>query len=371
METQNPSKNQSEEQKIQIQNDNYDKNYQYQALITEEAEYYQVGDKNCINEFELTKEIGQGSFGKIFLSKRHFYDENNVQQQELYAIKQFHRGTLDGYRLCRTDKDKNQKIITWLDLFYEEIQMYQYLDHPNICKLFEVIDSENIEYAYFVLEYCDLGQIQIWDIKSQRYKRNQNVFQYLQNKYEIKEENEQKLVEKICKIIFFQIFKGVQYLHNQRNIANRDIKPDNILCQKQNSDNLQFEDIKLADFSTAVQLEKQNEIVNDCQGTAGIRPPEMQFSTQGYLAKPTDIWSLGICLFIYITEQNAFEGESELELDINAKNQELKFNEKQFSEELIDLIQLMCKKDNKERINIDQALKHSWFQDDVFKEIQK
>lgn len=39
------------------------------------------------------------------------------------------------------------------------------------------------------------------------------------------------------------------------------------------------------------------------------------------MAKPSDIWSLGICLYAYINYNLPFLTESELETDIKAKNE--------------------------------------------------
>ena len=72
---------------------------------------------------------------------------------------------------------------------------------------------------------------------------------------------------------------------------------------------------------------------------AQAKMSKVQFSTEdGYLAKACDIWSLGVTLFVFFNGKLPFEGESELEIDIKAKNNEIIFDEKIFPSEVISLI---------------------------------
>ena len=48
-------------------------------------------------------------------------------------------------------------MLTQLDVLYDEIQIYMYLNHCNICKLYQVIDDEDCDKLYFIMDHCDLG----------------------------------------------------------------------------------------------------------------------------------------------------------------------------------------------------------------------
>jgi len=59
-------------------------------------------------------------------------------------------------------------------------------------------------------------------------------------------------------------------------MANRDIKPDNILfATKENGTNPNYEDrAQIADFTTVVEIANENFTVNDKAGTLAFMPPE-------------------------------------------------------------------------------------------------
>ena len=65
------------------------------------------------------------------------------------------------------------------DKVQSEIEIWTQLNHPYIVKLFEMIDDENHDYLYLVIEYANLGQIANWNFKTERYERNQAVFNFV------------------------------------------------------------------------------------------------------------------------------------------------------------------------------------------------
>ena len=72
--------------------------------------------------------------------------------------------------------------------------------------------------------------------------------------------------------------------------------------------------VKLTDFTVAREV-KENTRLFDTEGTPAFTAPESHVSGEnGYSPKPTDIWSLGVCIFTYISNQVPFYGDSELEI---------------------------------------------------------
>ena len=54
-------------------------------------------------------------------------------------------------------------MINNLDKVYNEIVIWASLNHENVIRIFELIDSEEHDYLYVILELADLGQIASWD----------------------------------------------------------------------------------------------------------------------------------------------------------------------------------------------------------------
>lgn len=59
----------------------------------------------------------------------------------------------------------------------------------------------------------------------------------------------------------------------------------------------------------------------DSEGTCLFTAPECHIvAKNGFDPKPTDIWSIGICLYAYVNDgMLPFYGESELEIQIASK----------------------------------------------------
>jgi len=48
--------------------------------------------------------------------------------------------------------------------------------HPNVARLYELIDSEDHDYMYLVMELADLGQLAKWNYKIEKYERNMDIY---------------------------------------------------------------------------------------------------------------------------------------------------------------------------------------------------
>jgi len=47
------------------------------------------------------------------------------------------------------------EILNWLDKVYNEVELWAQIANPNIIKLFEIIDAEEHDYLYLILELAD------------------------------------------------------------------------------------------------------------------------------------------------------------------------------------------------------------------------
>ena len=161
-----------------------------------------------------------------------------------------------------------------IKLLYREISVQVKLSNPNITRLYD--HYETSDDVYLFLEYIDGG----------------NLFSQVKKKIKFPE-------REACKY-FFQICKGVAYLHDNK-IIHRDLKPDNILLTKSGL-------VKICDFGWAIAA--QDERSTYC-GTLDYMAPEI-LKGMNYSNK-VDVWSLGIMLFELIQGQIPFRARSSSE----------------------------------------------------------
>lgn len=97
-----------------------------------------------INQYLLIKDLGRGGFGKVKLA---LHSETKAQ----YAIKIANKQRLKKKLLTRT-KSAYTQLAT-------EIAIMKKMDHPNIVKLFEVIDDPNNDNLYLTMEFIKKGSV--------------------------------------------------------------------------------------------------------------------------------------------------------------------------------------------------------------------
>ena len=56
---------------------------------------------------------------------------------------------------------------------YNEIEVWAKINTDSFIKIYELIDSDDHDYLYLILELADLGQIASWDYKQELYIRNE------------------------------------------------------------------------------------------------------------------------------------------------------------------------------------------------------
>lgn len=185
---------------------------------------------------------------------------------------------ITGHEVAIKIIDKTALNPSSLQKLFREVKIMKQLDHPNIVKLYQVMETEQT--LYLVLEYASGGE----------------VFDYLVAHGRMK--------EKEARAKFRQIVSAVQYLHS-KNIIHRDLKAENLLLD-------QDMNIKIADFGFSNTFSLGNKLDTFC-GSPPYAAPEL-FSGKKYDGPEVDVWSLGVILYTLVSGSLPFDGQNLKEL---------------------------------------------------------
>ena len=264
-----------------------------------------------ITDFIIIKELGRGSFGKVFLAT--------------------HKNTKVNYALKVIDK--NNKHNEEKPYIEREIEIMYTLKHPNCIRLYGNFEDDS--FFYFIMEYAPKG-----------------------NLYNLIRANKNEGLDKVLVANMMKdIISAVHYLHNMNPpIIHRDIKPENILLTKDNK-------VRLTDFGWANYLNLDDEQRTTLCGTPLYLAPEMIERT-GH-GKNVDIWCLGVLLFELLVGKPPFSGGNNKDLLIKnilrVKILWPKYPQKEIDKDAKDLISKILKYDPQQRISIEEMIKHPFF----------
>lgn len=154
-----------------------------------------------------------------------------------------------------------------------------------------------------------------------------------------------------------QLLTGLSYLHNC-NIVHLDIKPENIVCQNQET----F-DLKLVDFGLARRIDSKKDTCV-MQGTPDFVSPEVvNFEP---ISLSTDMWSVGVITYVLLSGLSPFLGDSNLQTFTNITTLNFTFDEEEFepiSNTAKDFINKLLVLKPKQRMSASEALLHPWIFD--------
>lgn len=210
-----------------------------------QGQYAHFSNKLTINDFDLLKVLGKGSFGKVMLVKK-----KDDPSGTLYAMKTLRKAAL---------AKRNQLAHT-----STERTILQHIDNPFLVHL--VFAFQTQDKLYMVLDYMAGGELFFW-LKKDR-----------------------KFSEKRVRLYAAEITCALEALHNA-NIVYRDLKPENILLDERGH-------LRLTDFGLAkggIQGPGAEGGTKTFCGTPEYLAPEI-LENKGH-GKAVDWWALGTLLF--------------------------------------------------------------------------
>ncbi|XP_036031901.1 sperm motility kinase 2B-like [Onychomys torridus] len=263
----------------------------------EQGEEARCSDEETFTaEYKMMMTLGRGQFSEV---KRAFH----IPTVSWVAVKIL----------------RNQK--KYASLIKSEINIMKSLTHPNIIKLFHVVQTR--ETTYLVMEHASEGDLlhHILDLGH--------------------------LEESKARRLFTQILHAVQYCHDNF-IIHRDIKAQNILLDHKGN-------AKLCDFGLSAKVIPGQRLGDFC-GTLPYCAPEL-FGKEAYDGRATDIWSLGVLLFFMVTGRFPFNAYS----DVRVIQQILDANFRvppYVSVDIRDVILKLLIKNPYRRLTIGQIMRH-------------
>lgn len=178
--------------------------------------------------------------------------------------------------------------------------------------------------------------------------------------------------ERIARFIFSQVASGIEYLHDVACVANRDLKPDNILfTTKEGGTNCYSHDrAQITDFTTAFKWRRsETDLVkiSSKQGSPGFLAPEVTTQTE-YSPCPLDVWALGVCMYSFVYEKMPFWGETEPEIMHSIVHNDLVLDDSvPTSDSFKTVLRALLNKDPNQRPKIAEARRNfEWLQRDDF-----
>jgi serine/threonine protein kinase len=249
-----------------------------------------------LNNYTVSRVLGQTRFGKV-------YEGVEIETTKSYTLKVFDRS-----------KTKAPPI---------EINLVSRLNHPSLLPIHEVLTDNE---CYYVI--------------TERLTNN-TLLQYLSHYHHFTEQE--------ARLIFTDIFEGIRYLHEKQEIAHLDLRLDNITIDGEFHARIidfeaarPFTSFRNTPFKSGSHLYCSPEMLND-----------------GPVTEQTDIWSLGVILYLLVIGEYPFCTDDEFLLTTCILYEEFPFP-LSVSEGFHDLVQQMLEKDASNRITLSGIASHPW-----------
>ncbi|KAK9708334.1 Protein kinase domain [Popillia japonica] len=262
-----------------------------------------VYDGKIAGLYDLEETLGRGHFAVVKLAKHVFTGEK-------VAVKVIDKSKLDEVSKAH---------------LFQEVRCMKLVQHPNVVRLYEVIDTATK--LYLILELGDGG----------------DLYDYIMR-------HDSGLSEQVAREYFRQIVRAITYCH-QLHVVHRDLKPENVVF---------FEKlgvVKLTDFGFSNKFCPGQKLETSC-GSLAYSAPEILLG-DSYDAPAVDVWSLGVILYMLVCGQAPFQEANDSET--LTMIMDCKYTVPQHvSKECKDLIARMLVRAPEKRATLKEISSHPW-----------
>ncbi|KAK3874349.1 hypothetical protein Pcinc_020709 [Petrolisthes cinctipes] len=168
-------------------------------------------------------------------------------------------------------------------------------------------------------------------------------------------DEEVSIPEEAVRVLLRQVLRGLAFLH-AHSIAHLDIKPQNLVMMGDTPD----AGVKLVDFGLSRVISQGNELTQIMGTPDYVAPEVINFEP---ISLATDMWSIGVLTYVFLTGCTPFGGETDNETFVNITRAEVDFPEELFatvSDQAKDFICGLLVKKPSDRLTVDECLSHVW-----------
>uniref|UniRef100_A0A3Q2YH17 SNF-related serine/threonine-protein kinase n=1 Tax=Hippocampus comes TaxID=109280 RepID=A0A3Q2YH17_HIPCM len=258
-----------------------------------------------IGLYHVGRTLGRGHYAVVKLAR-------HVNTGQLVAIKMIDKTKLD---------------VMATSHLLQEVRCMRRVQHPNVVRLYEVIDTPTT--LYLVMELAEGG----------------DLYDYILR-------HETGVAEGTAKRHFAQIVRAVAYCH-ELHVVHRDLKPENVVFFPQQGA------VKLTDFGFSNLFKPGTMLATSC-GSLAYSAPEILLGEE-YDAPAVDIWSLGVILYMLVCGVPPFQEANDSETLVMILDCRYSIPD-HVSGHCRDLISRMLQKDPSVRASLQEIEAHCWLQ---------
>ncbi|XP_069460369.1 SNF-related serine/threonine-protein kinase-like isoform X2 [Ambystoma mexicanum] len=255
------------------------------------------------------------------------YDLEGTLGKGHFAVVKLARHVFTGEKVAVKVIDKSKLDQAAAGHLLQEVLCMKLVQHPNVVRLYEVIDTQTK--LYLILELGDGG----------------DMFDHIM-KYE------GGLSEPQAKRYFAQIVHAISYCH-KLHVVHRDLKPENVVFFKEQGV------VKLTDFGFSNRFQPGTMLTTSC-GSLAYSAPEILLGDE-YDAPAVDIWSLGVILYMLVCGHPPFQEVNDSETLTMIMDCRYTIPE-HMSSQCADLISRMLQRVPEQRASLEEIEAHPWLQ---------